>query len=155
MKAISLWQPWASLMAIGAKTIETRHWPTHYRGLLAIHAAKRKVWHELESYIHKPIFQKALWPVLPEPWGNSTLINSLPFGAIVGVVEVFDCQPTERLVHTALPPEEIEFGNWGINRFGWLTRNARKCREPIFCYGRQGFWNLNQKLIDDINAQLD
>lgn len=41
MKAITLWQPWASLVAIGAKTIETRSWATKYRGPLAIHAAAR------------------------------------------------------------------------------------------------------------------
>jgi activating signal cointegrator 1 len=40
MKAITLTQPWATLVAIGAKRIETRSWPTNYRGPLAIHAAK-------------------------------------------------------------------------------------------------------------------
>ena len=42
MKALSLHQPWASLIAIGAKRIETRHWTTSYRGPLAIHAAGRQ-----------------------------------------------------------------------------------------------------------------
>ena len=41
MKALSLRQPWASLIADGHKTIETRTWRTHYRGLLAIHASAR------------------------------------------------------------------------------------------------------------------
>src|SRR5690348_17556570 len=40
MKALTLTQPWASLVAIGAKRIETRSWSTSYRGPLAIHAAK-------------------------------------------------------------------------------------------------------------------
>lgn len=40
MKAITLTQPWATLVAIGAKKIETRSWATGYRGRLAIHAAK-------------------------------------------------------------------------------------------------------------------
>ena len=40
MKAITLTQPWASLVALGAKRIETRSWNTNYRGPLAIHAAK-------------------------------------------------------------------------------------------------------------------
>lgn len=40
MQALSLWQPWATLIAIGAKTIETRSWGTRYRGRIAIHAAK-------------------------------------------------------------------------------------------------------------------
>jgi len=36
MKALSLHQPWASMVATGAKTIETRRWPTDYRGELLI-----------------------------------------------------------------------------------------------------------------------
>ena len=40
MKALSLTQPWASLVADGRKTTETRSWLTHYRGPLAIHATK-------------------------------------------------------------------------------------------------------------------
>lgn len=39
MKAITLWQPWASLVATGAKIIETRSWGTRHRGPIAIHAA--------------------------------------------------------------------------------------------------------------------
>lgn len=39
MKALTLWQPWASLIALGVKSIETRAWSTSYRGPLAIHAA--------------------------------------------------------------------------------------------------------------------
>ncbi len=39
MKALTVWQPWATLVAIGAKRIETRSWSTSYRGPLAIHAA--------------------------------------------------------------------------------------------------------------------
>lgn len=38
MKALTLYQPWASLVAQGVKTIETRSWSTHYRGRLLIHA---------------------------------------------------------------------------------------------------------------------
>jgi hypothetical protein len=41
MKCISLWNPWAFLIAIGKKQNETRSWPTSYRGLLAIRAAKK------------------------------------------------------------------------------------------------------------------
>ena len=40
IKAVSLWQPWASLVACGVKHHETRHWTTNYRGALAICAAR-------------------------------------------------------------------------------------------------------------------
>ena len=41
MKAISLHQPWASWIAEGKKTIETRFWPTKYRGDLLIVSTKK------------------------------------------------------------------------------------------------------------------
>src|SRR5271166_4355910 len=40
MKALTLTQPWATLVAIKAKRIETRSWRTSYRGPFAIHAGK-------------------------------------------------------------------------------------------------------------------
>jgi hypothetical protein len=41
VKAISLKQPWANLIASGQKTIETRLWGTDYRGELLIVSSKR------------------------------------------------------------------------------------------------------------------
>lgn len=41
MKAISLKQPWANLVAEGKKTIETRKWKTSYRGELIICSSKK------------------------------------------------------------------------------------------------------------------
>ena len=40
MKALSVKQPWANMIATGEKTIETRTWPTDYRGLLLIVSSK-------------------------------------------------------------------------------------------------------------------
>ncbi len=41
MKAISVKQPWANLIASGSKTIETRTWMTKYRGPLLIVSSKK------------------------------------------------------------------------------------------------------------------
>jgi hypothetical protein len=41
MKGLSMMQPHASAVALGLKRIETRSWPTRYRGLVAIHASRR------------------------------------------------------------------------------------------------------------------
>ena len=46
MYAITLHQPWASLIALGVKTVETRSWPASARLVgqtIAIHAGKRVV----------------------------------------------------------------------------------------------------------------
>ena len=51
MKVISVLQPWASLIVMGAKKIETRSWQTKYTGELLIHASLGKsreglaLWH--------------------------------------------------------------------------------------------------------------
>ena len=41
MKAISLKQPWANLVASGKKTVETRKWSTNYRGDLIICSSQK------------------------------------------------------------------------------------------------------------------
>ena len=43
IKAISIRQPWASMIAAGDKTIETRTWYTRYRGKLMICSSRRAV----------------------------------------------------------------------------------------------------------------
>ena len=50
MKVLTLHQPWASLVALGVKTIETRSWSTQYRGPLAIHAAAKVVYGLVGDY---------------------------------------------------------------------------------------------------------
>ncbi len=55
MKALSLLQPWATLVVIGVKQIETRSWSTAYRGPLLIHASKGKAG---KIFAHEPPFKK-------------------------------------------------------------------------------------------------
>lgn len=76
MKAVTLWQPWASLVAIGAKTIETRSWATSYRGPLAIHAAARK-------------------PAVPDPHGWIGRYNLGEWADPVQHAEPCDCDHDE------------------------------------------------------------
>jgi len=73
IKAISLWQPWASLVANGLKLYETRGWPTKYRGVLAIHAAKRPLCKQGKSLISH----------LNRAFNLSIDGDKLPLGAIV------------------------------------------------------------------------
>lgn len=113
MKAISLHQPWASLLATGQKRVETRGWPTSYRGPLLVHAAKK--WDdELIDLSHREPFRSALGRIgaftggtgappdagpLAEFVASHTCL-SLSFGAIVGRVELVGCYPTEKVAVT-------------------------------------------------------
>jgi hypothetical protein len=158
IKAISLWQPWASAIALGAKTIETRSWRTSYRGPLAIHAAKRLNQAEL---IHLSCiwgWQGALKPLIDKcPVRNNSkfLEDVLPFGAIVAVCNLVDCRPTgsftQKELDTRRRPEgeyaelyvwtERMMGDFGLERFGWVLENIRAI-EPFPVTGRQGLFEV-------------
>lgn len=129
MKAITLWEPWASAMALGKKGIETRHWLTAYRGDLAICSAKRRMTAEdLDSM-----------EIVVEP-PNGYII---PYGCCVCVVELFDCIPTPLAILHGISDTEYMLGDYTPGRWAWLTRNRRRLRTPVPIVGRQALWNLD------------
>lgn len=121
MRAISLWQPWSQLVAVGAKTVETRGKSTPYRGPLAIHAAKRKPeWSEDEKTRQK--IDTALMTAgycSSKDYGRRGLdrtmisINAerhgLPLGAIVATCELVDCVEMTR--HKFLDIDFLSLGD--------------------------------------------
>jgi len=130
MKAISLWQPWATLMACGLKKNETRHWATSYRGPLLIHATKR---------MEPPtiLMRQLLKPFSYQSWGE------FPRGALVCQVTIIDCVPTASYI-AAYP--EFQFGDYAPNRFVWITDNLQAF-DPIPYKGSQGIFNVPDELI--------
>lgn len=96
MKAITLWQPWASLLACGAKQYETRSWATNYRGPIAIHAAAKSI-----SSIYKEIFPCADYEFHPSHMYKNIFCDAvkdfglnedeLPLGYIIATAELVDC----------------------------------------------------------------
>ncbi|MET0373983.1 MAG: ASCH domain-containing protein [Rhizorhabdus sp.] len=139
MRAVSLWQPWASAVAVGNKSIETRHWTTKYRGPIAIHAAKRWARDEREF----ASVEHAL----------GRLPKRLPLGAYVAVADLVDVKTTEELLLTIGPVEKI-YGNYGDGRFGWVLQNVRALKEPVPGIGRQGFWSLSPNELVMVERQL-
>ena len=141
IKALSLWQPWASLVAIGAKSIETRHWSTHYRGPIAIHAAKR--WTREEQSITS-LFrhtQTAL-PALP------------PLGAIVAVGRLAACeQMTAPLIELVAEPERT-YGHYTIGRWMWMLEDVVALGEPVPYRGRQGLFDVPVDALPEEARQL-
>lgn len=138
MKAISLWQPWASAIVAGVKRNETRHWPTKHRGPVAIHAAKRCTRAERECFDD-----------LLEMSSESTAafgdhlaldFDTLPFGKIVGVANLADCVPTFSLKVSAL---ENLWGNYDSGRWAWQFDTVWRLRDPIPCVGRQGIFEVD------------
>jgi hypothetical protein len=131
LKAISLWQPWATGIANGVKLIETRHWSTPLRGEIAIHAAKR--WDADQRAFAED--ERAL----------GTIGFGLPFGAIVAIATLRDVKRTEQLAGQ-LTEQEERWGNYGPRRFGWLFTDVRPCGPlGVLCVGRQGIWSLDDE----------
>ena len=152
MKALTMTQPWATLVAIGANIIETRDWPTNYRGPFVIHAAKGFP-REARDLCRKQPFKDALAA------GGYTSATDLPLGAIVALVNLESllvCGPgtlkeiRARSKRGELPPHEADFGDFSDGRFGFVLDNVRPIEPPIPARGMLGFWTLPP----DIEAEV-
>jgi hypothetical protein len=132
IKAISLWQPWASLVAIRAKQYETRHWTTRYRGKIAIHAAKRWT-REEKDLTRSPWFYEAL-----KAAGIDAM--NMPLGGIVAVGELTAIYKSE-LLYPKISDQERAFGNYQAGRFAWRLENIQPV-EFIPLVGRQGLFDV-------------
>lgn len=103
MKALSLKQPWANLIASGKKTIETRKWKTNYRGDLIICSSKNPNIYPagyaicvVELYDCQPMAKKdekdACVEVYPKAWSwflrNIRLID--PIFPVKGALSFFE-----------------------------------------------------------------
>lgn len=128
MKALSLLQPWASLVGVGAKMVETRSYRTHYRGGLIVcsSAAWRQ---EHRSLAASPRFVRRL------PLGV------LPLGVALAYVEVVDCVPTEE-IRSSLSEDEYFFGDYSAGRFAWVFTRHQPVKQ-IKVKGRLGLWNAD------------
>lgn len=146
MKAISLWEPWATLMAMGLKRIETRSWETRYRGPLLICAAKKRDGHGRDLW-NKLIVDRVI------DGGDE-----LGFGHALAVVELVQIVRTDFLVHAksdeakALraeylggeigPSLELRLGNYEPGRFAWLTRSVERVKGRVPVKGKQGLFEV-------------
>jgi hypothetical protein len=134
MKCLSLMQPWACLVLLGAKRHETRSWHTDYRGPLGIHASRRFPEEARQLCFEEPyryLLQRGGWKHPAD----------LPRGLLLGSVDLIDCRPAEE-VRPHLSEEEILLGNFGSGRWAWLLANPRRLSRPIPLSGRLGLFDL-------------
>lgn len=131
MRVISLWQPWATLVVIGAKRIETRSWDTKYRGPLLIHAAKT------DSHI-KMICGQEYYRDFIADW------RKVPYGAIIGKVMLTGTVQFGQTNNYS--EQERAFGDYAWGRFGWMLENPQEFKNPIPAKGHQGFWKYDNEI---------
>lgn len=133
MLAISIRQPWASLILRAGKDIENRTWPTKVRGRVLVHAAKGMTRVEWEDAIEFAV--EAIRSNPPKEVKRIVTLRELGFdfeeldrGGIVGSVEIVDC-----VRQTDSP--------WFMGSYGFVLRNPEIL--PFTPYkGKLGFFNV-------------
>lgn len=141
MKVISIQQPWATLIMIGAKRIETRSWATKYRGPILIHASATM-----------PKFNRSLCDVYPFT-KYLTGLGSIPTGVILGKVELKEVYTVEYLTKECLwndfiySQHERQFGDYTAGRYGWVLSNIEMFNLPIPAKGQLGLWTFPDEFL--------
>ena len=160
MKAITILQPFASLIACGAKQIETRSWATKYRGKIAIHAGKAG---NTELCLANPYYS-TLNQLGEDPY-------KLPLGAVIAIADLVDCyyivyhpgtnidvaknikigaesmtenkRDSDFGKYIVPSDQEFAFGDWTPGRYAWILENVRPI-EPVPARGMQRLWEWRQ-----------
>lgn len=156
MKAITILQPWASLITAGDKRFETRSWKTPYRGPIAIHAGKKSIFEYFQKIVPKSLRLKII-DTLTKHGNGMGVLQNLPLGAVVATAELVECwridttRPiTGDLIFVNEKGEtksfadetgaEILFGDFTRGRYAWELKNVKTLENPIPAKGMQGLW---------------
>ncbi len=142
MKALSIKQPWASLIAHGLKDIENRTWATKYRGKIYIHASGTPSFNNLTLNLsHDQIDQIVLNGSFPLDARD----EKYPKSAIIGTVDIVDCV----INHPSIWAEGTETSaGYVIDHiiYNWVLANPVLFEEPILnVKGKLSLWEFDGK----------
>jgi hypothetical protein len=147
-------QPWASLLVAGANCIETRSWNTRYRGPVAIHAAKGFPAHA-RALCAQPPYRAALAAA-----GFASAAD-LPTGGFIGLADLDDVVVCDAATATAirrqsqegaLPPHELDFGDFSAGRFGFVMARMAPLAVTIPARGMLSLWHVSPAIEEQILA---
>lgn len=141
MKALTLSQPWAELVAAGRKQYETRSWRTSYRGPIAIHAGR-----EGSGGMNPTVLAAHL-----RRFDLSR--EELAFGAVIAIAKIADCERTSD-VADSISEEERAAGDFREGRFAWRLEEVQRLRVPVLMRGSLGLWTLPDWQLPDIWAAV-
>ena len=169
-KVLTLRDPWCSLMAVGAKRIETRGptFPKKHRGPLLIHSSMAFTRDEEGLYV-------GLVDAPHRVGGSVELPASPPRGCIVAICDVVDIvkiavhdartglvvsgrsyEKGDRITIGTEPltdDREIDFGHYATGRKAIVTENVRRLPVPIPARGNQGLWKWRGE-IEAVSTML-
>ncbi len=116
MRGLTVRQPWASLIATGQKPIETRSWPTKYRGPIAIHAGLQDDRDAMRRFGLDP---------------------NLPRGAIVATANLVEVRRLRPIDQAATLCPHVD------GRYGWILEDIKQLDPPVPRVGAQGLWKVD------------
>lgn len=157
MKALTVWEPWATAIALGWKPVENRTWPTKHRGALAIHASKRPPDNSDINEVLDIIYGVGASDVRPDTFAQRrsefcTLLER-HLGKVLAVVDV-----TGMLRNYVEAGEALKTHRFGDDFYtgdiGWHVENPRRLSEPVACRGAQGLWELPADVERQVLALL-
>ena len=122
LRALTIHQPYAGLIADGSKLVENRTWGTPYRGWLAIHAGKSTAC--LDGY-------------------DDDLPEEMVFGAIAAVAWLRTCVRKKWVDNQRSLGPGLDWLRSHKHTEGpicWVLEDVRKLTTPVPCIGRQGVW---------------
>ena len=152
MKALTIKQPWSTLIVDGIKDIENRTWKTNYRGRILIHASEKEdlYWFDKCNESQYKNIQNYISSVYTKDEYRST------FGSIIGSVEITDCV----INHPSIWAEKTHYEQTNESNpdledttiiYNWVLANPVKFDKPIPMKGKLRLWNVD--LEDDIELE--
>ncbi len=163
MKAITIKQPYASLIVEGVKDIENHSWkcPEKYIGQrVLIHAAQKPMKGGMSALSVEQIYASGDW------FKSSKLVPD--FGAIIGSVEIVDCvinhpsiwaEDTNGVVNKVFFDPKVHVkkewildsnGNYVHKKdaiYNWVLANPIKFPKPIPAKGKLNFWESECEIL--------
>ena len=128
MKVLSIKEPFASLIALNIKKIETRSWKTNYRGEIYIHAS-------LSTGKIDEVRKEKLFNLLPKDY----LFKQ---GYIICKCYLKDCIYMDEKFINTIKNDVTEYlcGRYEVGRYAWILENIELIEE-VPAKGKLGIWN--------------
>lgn len=138
MKAITLRQPFATLVALGEQWLVTRQMPTDHRGPLGIYATPEYTRADAEFTVTQPEIANTLVRHAFKGPGE------LPLGAMVAIVQLVDVVPVERIDRAWITPPFVSgpgryvisekdqaYADFSPGRYAWIFNGVEKLPQPV------------------------
>ena len=134
--ALTVWQPHATLIMLGHKRYETRHWAPP----LALIGR--------EFAIHAGVSRKTMHLCDAEPFRSRLAGRDLPIGTVLGTARLARVVRMTDAFCDELEDEERAFGHFAPGRFAWEFDEHRPLAQPLPYRGAQGVWWIGRELTN-------